>query len=112
MLEYLQSYGISKFRVSAVVFILVLLFLVFVPKCAVKKSEIHDIPPEKTNKILADLIKKQNMNTNEKLWNSCKEGVIKGCVTGGITGGMVGAVSGGALFGIANPLLLYINGNL
>jgi len=86
-----------------------LLFLVFVPKCSVKKNE---IPPEKTNKILADLIKKQNMNTNEKLWNSCKEGVIKGCVTGGITGGMVGAVSGGALFGIANPLLLYINGNL
>ena len=55
---------------------------------------------------------KKNMNNNEKLWNSCKEGVIKGCVTGGITGGMAGAISGGALFGIANPLLLYINGNL
>lgn len=112
MLEFLESYGISKFRVSAVVFIIVLLFLAVVPKCDTKKIETNDIPPEKADKILADLIKKQTMNSNEKLWNSCKEGVIKGCVTGGITGGMAGAISGGALFGIANPLLLYINGNL
>jgi len=40
---------------------------------------------------------------------SSKEGFMKGGVTGCITGGIPGAVSGGFLFGIANPIIVYIN---
>ena len=109
MFEFIQSLGISKFRLSAFIFILVLLFLVLSPKCSGKKVKLHKMPSKKVNKVLGDLVRKHEIDTNERLWKSCKEGVIKGCVTGGITGGFVGAVSGGALFGIANPLLLYIN---
>ena len=46
---------------------------------------------------------------SDKLIISCKEGIIKGYITGWITGGFMGGIIGGSLFGVCNPLLLYIN---
>ena len=44
-----------------------------------------------------------------KLLTGCREGMLRGCLTGSVTGGVIGSITGGALFGLINPLMIYIN---
>jgi hypothetical protein len=70
------------------------------------EEELHD--REKLDNHLIKLIKKDKMHINDKMTRSCRAGLVRGAVTGCITGGMLGGVAGGALFGIINPLMIYI----
>jgi hypothetical protein len=70
------------------------------------EEELHD--REKLDKHIVRLIKKDKLHIKDKMSKSCQAGLVRGALTGCITGGLVGGVAGGALFGIINPLMIYI----
>lgn len=108
MFDLLEPYGVTKFQVSSIILILFILLTMYRPKKE-KNIKIDECPPKKINEAVLDIIKKKETDVNEKLWLSCKDGIIKGCVTGCLTGGFHGAIASGALFGVVNPILTYIN---
>jgi hypothetical protein len=65
--------------------------------------------PKVINDEIKLIIKDKRKKTIDKMVKSCKEGVMRGCITGCITGGVPGAISGGILFGVANPIITYMN---
>ena len=104
LIEYL---GFTKFRFSAIIFIIfVILILMKMPD---KNDNEYNCPREKIEIAIKKIVKDNERSLSDKMWLSCKDGLVTGGVTGCITGGFLGCVSGGALFAIANPLLLYIN---
>lgn len=107
MLEQTVEYlGTTKFRFTTVLCMILIMIMIFTKPG-------HDLANncsrEKIDAQITQIVKEKERSLYEKMWLSCKNGMIKGGVTGSITGGVVGAVSGGAVFGIVNPLILYIN---
>lgn len=107
MLDYISDYiGTTKFRIMAIVFIIIcLVLLIKWPE----KNTTHYHTPEKIKIVIEKLAIDKVKPMSDKLIISCKEGIIKGYITGWITGGFMGGIIGGSLFGVCNPLLLYIN---
>lgn len=104
IVEYL---GTTKFRFTAIICIILACILLF--KTDISENKNIKCSREKIDEILEQIISEKNRDLSEKMWISCKDGLVKGCITGSITGGFMGAVTGGAIFAIANPLLLYVN---
>lgn len=67
-----------------------------------------DLHPDKINEELINIIKDKRKKLINKLSTSCKEGFMRGCITGCLSGGFGSALSGGILFGMANPIMTYI----
>ena len=117
MIDHIINYlNTTKFRFSAVLFILFVLLLLLTKSSRqhIKldheyKKNINNISREEMELEMIKIIESQDISTYDKLWFACKDGLVKGCVTGSITGGFIGAVTGGTIFAIANPLLLCIN---
>ena len=74
------------------------------------EDDLDDIDdPKVINDEIRLIIKEKRKKTINKMAKSCQEGVMRGCITGCITGGVPGAISGGILFGVANPIMTYMN---
>jgi hypothetical protein len=58
---------------------------------------------------IVEIIKNKNKTIYTKLIKSCQNGIIKGCITGVISGGMSGGIAGGALYGMASPIMTYVD---
>ena len=107
MLDNIVKYlGTTKFRFTSIICIILSCIILFKPNIEQKTEKCSR---EKIDQILEKIVEEKNRNLYEKMWLSCKDGLIKGCITGSITGGFMGAVTGGAIFSIANPILIYIN---
>ena len=104
LIEYL---GTTKFRFMA--FICIILSCILLIKSPDLDNNNTNCSREKVDEIINKIVKEKNRNLSDKMWLSCKDGLVKGCITGSITGGFVGALSGGVIFSITNPLLLYIS---
>jgi hypothetical protein len=73
----------------------------------------YDLPKElidrkKIDNHVLKIMKKEQCTINDKMTKACRSGMIRGALTGCITGGFVGGITGGTLFGIVNPLLIYL----
>ena len=104
LIEYL---GTTKFRFMS--FICIILGCILLIKSPDLDNDNTRCPKEKVEEILDKIVKERNRNLSDRMWLSCKDGLVKGCITGSITGGFMGALSGGVIFSITNPLLLYIS---
>lgn len=106
MLDQLIEYlGTTKFRFMACVcIILSCILLIKSPN----KDNNKKCSQEKSAEIINKLVEERSRDLSDRMWLSCKDGLVKGCITGSITGGFMGALSGGVIFSITNPLLLYI----
>lgn len=105
IVEYLNT---TKFRFTSMLCIILAgLLLINLPN---PNPNDRKCTREKIDDTLIDMVAERNRTLSDKMWLSCKDGLIKGSVTGAITGGFIGGISGGAIFGVANPVLLYITG--
>lgn len=104
LIEYL---GTTKFRFMS--FICIILACILLIKSPYLDNNNTRCPKEKVDEILDKIVKERNRNLSDRMWISCKDGLVKGCITGSITGGFMGALSGGFIFSITNPILLYIS---
>jgi hypothetical protein len=107
MLDQIVAYlGTTKFRVTAVVcIILVIVLFIKLPK---KSNTMYRCPTEKIDATISKIVEEKERNLSDRMWLSCKDGLIQGGITGVITGGFIGAAAGGAVFAIVNPAMVYI----
>ena len=106
MIDQITEYlGTTKFRCTALICIILIFIMVFTKP---RDNSNYRCPRAKIDAQIIQLVKEKERHLHDKMWLSCKEGMLKGAVTGSITGGIAGAVSGGAVFAIANPVLVYI----
>lgn len=97
----------------------VIIFLLLILLCKDHYEDyINDIKSDRQNQEcqqdditneMKKLVKEKNKSLIDKMIISSKEGFMKGGVTGCITGGIPGAISGGFLFGVANPIIIFVN---
>lgn len=102
----------NKIRFSYIVFILLLCVVLFgemYNEYMGKKIKYRNCPKEEVDEEIKNIIIDKKKKLSDKMIESCKDGLLKGCVTGCMTGGIHGAISGGILFGMANPVVTYIN---
>jgi hypothetical protein len=101
---------LSKYQLTSIICILLTIMLYnYVQtddKYEPSKEELND--REKLDKHVLKMMKKEQITINDKMTKSCRSGLIRGALTGCITGGLVGGVAGGALFGVVNPLMIYL----
>jgi hypothetical protein len=102
---------LSQYQLTAIICILLTIILYNYihnddDKYEPSEEEFND--RKKLDKHILKMMKKEQININDKMTKSCRAGLIRGALTGCITGGMVGGVMGGALFGVVNPLMIYL----
>jgi hypothetical protein len=112
MLDQIIKYiGTTKFRFTAVLFIILSVILLTdkIINNTAQHNKNYICPREKMDTAVSKIVEDQERKLHDRLWISCKDGLIKGGITGGLTGGFIGAVYGSTIFAIANPIILYIN---
>lgn len=97
-----------SFKFATVIFIVLLIIIIYQEKIIYneKKIDITDISFENE---IQNILRERRRPLLNKLLTGCREGMLRGCLTGSVTGGVIGSITGGALFGLINPLMIYIN---
>ena len=98
----------NKFRITSTVFILLLLLLMWDEYRDIDKKDC-ECTPDKKDKVLKKIIQTEESSLSTKMIKSCKSGIMTGCLAGGLSGGLTGAIASGAIFGITNPIIVYIS---
>jgi hypothetical protein len=102
---------LSQFQLTSIIFILLTIMLYnYVNDDDDDNDDTYEelIDRKKLDMHVLKIMKKEQCNINDKMTRACRAGLIRGALTGCITGGMVGGITGGALFGVVNPLLIYL----
>jgi hypothetical protein len=102
---------LSHFQLTSIIFILLTIMLYnYVNNIDDEDDDYYEYEEDrkKIDKHVLKMMKKEQCPINDKMTKSCRSGLIRGALTGCITGGMVGGVTGGALFGVVNPLMIYL----
>jgi hypothetical protein len=105
-----------RFRIMMII-IIILLVIIITEKETFKRKEKKTKENQKGELYsrevldfeLTKILKKKNIHIYDKMWLSCKKGLLRGGLTGYITGGFMGGITGGLLFATVNPFLVYIN---
>jgi hypothetical protein len=103
------KYGITKTTLSMIVIIILLCVCLYL-EFADDDDDIGDnVIEAELNKEVKKIIKLRNKPLKIRMLESSKDGLLRGFVFGGLSGGLAGSVSSAAIFGIANPFVIFIN---
>jgi hypothetical protein len=91
-------------RTSSII-VIVLLMIVLIHTHMTGVYEMGECPRVELDD---EIVHKKKRPIQQKMVLACQDGLLKGCITGAIMGGVPGAISSGMLFGLANPIVLYI----
>ena len=91
-------------RVAFITLLIIVLFMEYI-----EDNDETYCSQEKINTVVKGIIKNNEKKTHHKLARACKSGMLRGCVTGGINGGLDGMIAGGVMYGLANPIIIYLS---